>query len=66
MHQTGAQAYQQTAKVVESPRQRESALLMKAAAGLQKVKAGAPAKATPWQPAPPAGAKSAAKAPSGK
>ena len=31
--------------------------------GLQKVKAGAPAKATPWQPAPPAGAKSAAKAP---
>ncbi|MHA6297744.1 flagellar biosynthesis regulator FlaF [Devosia sp. CAU 1758] len=38
MHQTGAQAYQQTAKVVESPRQRESALLMKAAAGLQKVK----------------------------
>ncbi|QYO75291.1 flagellar biosynthesis regulator FlaF [Devosia salina] len=38
MHQQGAQAYQQTAKVVESPRQRESALLMKAAAGLQKVK----------------------------
>ena len=38
MHQTGAQAYQQTAKVVGSPRQRESALLMKAAAGLQKVK----------------------------
>ncbi len=38
MHQHGAQAYQQTAKVVESPRQRESALLMKAAAGLQKVK----------------------------
>lgn len=38
MHQQGAQAYQQTARVVESPRQRESALLMKAAAGLQKVK----------------------------
>ena len=38
MHQHCAQAYQQTAKVVESPRQRESALLMKAAAGLQKVK----------------------------
>jgi len=38
MHQQGAQAYQQTAKVVESPRQRESALLMKAAAGIQKVK----------------------------
>ena len=38
MHQHGAQAYQQTAKVVETPRQRESALLMKAAAGLQKVK----------------------------
>jgi flagellar biosynthesis activator protein FlaF len=38
MHQQGAKAYQQTAKVVESPRQRESALLMKAAANLQKVK----------------------------
>ncbi|WIJ26650.1 flagellar biosynthesis regulator FlaF [Devosia sp. RR2S18] len=38
MHQQGAQAYQQTAKVVESPRERESALLMKAAAGLQKVR----------------------------
>ena len=38
MHRHGAQAYQQTAKVVENPRQRESALLMKAAAGLQKVK----------------------------
>lgn len=38
MHQTGAQAYNQTAKIVESPRQRESALLMKAAAGIQKVK----------------------------
>jgi len=38
MHQQGALAYQQTTKVVESPRERESALLMKAAAGLQKVK----------------------------
>src|SRR5215217_6796767 len=38
MHQQGANAYQQTAKVVESPRERESALLMKAAAGLQKIK----------------------------
>lgn len=38
MHQQGAQAYQQTTKVVESPRERESALLMKAAAGLQKIK----------------------------
>lgn len=38
MHQHGAQAYQQTTKVVEKPRERESALLMKAAAGLQRVK----------------------------
>jgi len=38
MYPQGAQAYQQTAKVVESPRERESALLMKAAAGLQKIK----------------------------
>lgn len=38
MHQQGALAYQQTAKVVESSRERESALLMKAAAGLQKLK----------------------------
>lgn len=38
MHQHGAQAYQQTTKVVENPRERESALLMKAAAGLQRVK----------------------------
>ena len=39
MHQhQGARAYQQTAKVVESSRERESALLMKAAAGLQKIK----------------------------
>ena len=38
MHQQGARAYNQTAKVVESSRERESALLMKAAAGLQKIK----------------------------
>jgi flagellar biosynthesis activator protein FlaF len=38
MQHHGANAYQQTAKVVESPRERESALLMKAAASLQKVK----------------------------
>lgn len=36
--QQGAKAYQQTAKVVESSRERESALLMKAAAGIQRVK----------------------------
>lgn len=38
MHQQGAQAYNQTTKVVETPRERESALLMKAAAGIQRVK----------------------------
>lgn len=38
MHQQGAQAYQQTANIVASSRDRESALLMKAAAGLQKIK----------------------------
>ena len=38
MYQQGARAYQQTAKVVESAREREAALLMKAAAGLQKIK----------------------------
>lgn len=38
MHQHGAQAYHQTTKVVESPRERESALLMKAASNLQRVK----------------------------
>ena len=38
MHQHGAQAYHQTTKAVETPRERESALLMKAAAGLQRVK----------------------------
>ncbi|WP_375451969.1 flagellar biosynthesis regulator FlaF [uncultured Devosia sp.] len=38
MQQYGAQAYQQTAKTVESPRERESALLIKAAASLQNVR----------------------------
>lgn len=38
MYQQGAQAYQQTTKTVENPRERESALLMKAAAGIQRVK----------------------------
>lgn len=38
MYQHGAQAYQQTTKAVENPRERESALLMKAAAGIQRVK----------------------------
>ncbi|KKB09917.1 flagellar biosynthesis regulator FlaF [Devosia chinhatensis] len=38
MYQQGANAYLQTTKVVESPRERESALLMRAAASLQKVK----------------------------
>lgn len=38
MHQQGAQAYLQTTKVVESSRERESALLMKAAGGLQRIK----------------------------
>ena len=38
MHQQGAQAYQQTTKTVENARERESALLMKAAAGIQRVK----------------------------
>ncbi|HEV7345659.1 MAG TPA: flagellar biosynthesis regulator FlaF [Devosia sp.] len=38
MYQRGAQAYQQTTKTVENPRERESALLMKAAAGIQRVK----------------------------
>ncbi|MBU1306669.1 MAG: flagellar biosynthesis regulator FlaF [Alphaproteobacteria bacterium] len=38
MYQQGANAYQQTTKAVENPRERESALLMKAAAGIQRVK----------------------------
>jgi flagellar protein FlaF len=51
MHQQGALAYQQTAKVVESPRERESALLMKAAASLQKVKDDWPNSFDDLQPA---------------
>ena len=38
MQHHGALAYQNTAKAVESPRDREAALLIKAAAGLQIVK----------------------------
>jgi flagellar protein FlaF len=38
MYQQGAQAYQQTAKVVETPRDREASLLIKAAIGLQRVR----------------------------
>lgn len=38
MYQQGAQAYHQTTKVVETPRERESALLMKAAASLQRIR----------------------------
>lgn len=35
MHHQGAAAYQQTTKAVESPREREAALLMKSAASMQ-------------------------------
>jgi len=38
MQQHGAQAYQQTTKAVETPREREAALLMKAAASLQTIR----------------------------
>lgn len=38
MHHSGAQAYQQVAKTVETPREREAALLMKAASMLQTIK----------------------------
>lgn len=38
MYQTGANAYQQTTKAVETPREREAALLMRAAASLQKLR----------------------------
>ncbi len=51
MYQQGAKAYQQTAKVVESSRERESALLMRAAAGLQKVRDEWPNSMTDFQPA---------------
>lgn len=51
MYQQGAKAYQQTAKVVESSRERESALLMQAAAGLQKVRDEWPNSFDDMQPA---------------
>ena len=38
MQHHGALAYQQTAKTVETPREREAALLIKAAAGLQAIR----------------------------
>lgn len=38
MQQHGALAYQQTAKTVEQPRDREAALLIKAAASLQRIR----------------------------
>lgn len=38
MYQQGALAYQQTTKTVETPRERESALLMKAAARMQRIR----------------------------
>ena len=38
MHNHGAQAYNQVAKTVESPREREAALLIKSAGMLQRVK----------------------------
>jgi flagellar protein FlaF len=38
MQHHGALAYQQTTKTVETPREREAALLMKAAAGLQAIR----------------------------
>jgi flagellar protein FlaF len=43
MHQQGALAYQQTAKAVESPRDREAALLIKAALGIQRIRDDWPA-----------------------
>ena len=44
MHNHGAQAYNQVAKTVESPREREAALLMKSAGMLQRVKDEWPAR----------------------
>ena len=38
MQHNGALAYQQTAKTVETPREREAALLVKAAMSLQRVR----------------------------
>ena len=43
MQQYGAAAYQTTAKAVESPREREAALLIKSAASMQTVRDGWPA-----------------------
>lgn len=43
MQQYGAAAYQTTAKTVESPREREAALLIKSAASLQSVRDNWPA-----------------------
>jgi flagellar protein FlaF len=51
MYQTGANAYQQTARVVETARERESALLMRAAASIQKVKDEWPASSEQLEPA---------------
>ena len=51
MYQQGAQAYRQTAKTVETPRERESALLMKAAAGMQRVRDEWPSSFDQLQPA---------------
>lgn len=42
MHQYGAAAYQTTAKTVESPRDREAALLMRSASTLQGLREGWP------------------------
>ena len=38
MHHHGAAAYQQTTKTVETPREREAALLMKSAASMQALR----------------------------
>ncbi|MHA6690168.1 flagellar biosynthesis regulator FlaF [Devosia sp. A449] len=43
MQHHGALAYQQTTKTVETPREREAALLIKAAAGLQAIRDDWPA-----------------------
>jgi flagellar protein FlaF len=51
MYQTGANAYQQTTKAVETARERESALLMRAAASIQKVKDEWPASSEQLEPA---------------
>ena len=43
MQHHGAAAYQQTAKTIESPREREAALLMKSAASMQTIRENWPA-----------------------